>query len=417
MIFYKNILNCSAALTLASLVTPAYAVMRTKPARAEKIGVILPANDFVASQLKTGIEIALAQSGASPERVVFHLKKNGENPRTTFEGLLRRANIGMIINGAPLDAVALDRFASTRHIPLVHAGKVDTSSLSRLSFAVFPNETQLSATTAAYIADKKMSRVALLIRKDALSSAWSHDLLRRIQGMPAQSVEVFPYQAEDLNSMETAAKKLLKIDNVLRKDEWEKLAEEAQAKALEENVPFQPEKLMLPARMDFDVVVLPADFRNVKHFLKIFKYLHAPKFPMIGNQQWRAPELMDPPEPFLEGSVIVDFIPETRLLPAPLAQTEASLIDYQVIGYQSLSIALAAMSQIKPGERLGQKIAALQNVGTFGSGATFDGERRVHWPAFLYAVRGARILPLNWRAPVLPRSEDARYTSRFFPAR
>jgi hypothetical protein len=422
----KQLTKMVLALSIAS---PATAVTETKPNCQEsdscrqakpkkaKIGVMLPADQVVAEQIRAGVEAGIRYYGPLPDRVVFYQKKNGESAATAFNNLTRVGGVALIVNGVAQDAAALDSYASRNAIPVFHAARIETSQLSQYSYSVFPNEDRLSATVAAYLSEKKIRRIGVLTRTDAVSSVFTRSLLRQLEENASHTVEVISYQGGDLSSMEQAAKKLLKIDPVLRKDEWDKIFADAQEKAEEENIPFQPEKLMLPAKVDYDLVLLPDDFRTVKHFMKIFKFFRAPKFPMMGNQQWRTKDLLNPPEPFLEGAVIVDYLPEQGRLPALLQQPEAMADDYQVIGFQSLSIALASITQIKTRAQIPPRIASLQNVGLFAEGAPFDAHRRSHWPAFLFQIRGGKIVPLNWRSPPTPPpvKVEGNYTSKFFP--
>ena len=50
------------------------------------------------------------------------------------------------------------------------------------------------------------------------------------------------------------------------------MASEAKAVAESEGKEFDPEKVHLPAKTDFDLVLIPDNFKVVRHFLKLFKF-------------------------------------------------------------------------------------------------------------------------------------------------
>ena len=131
------------------------------------------------------------------------------------------------------------------------------------------------------------------------------------------------------------------------------------------------------------------------------KFLGIEKVPLMGNQQWRAPEMFFPPEPYLASSVFVDYIGSYKKLPYGLhvptqdspyftSPDKLSSLDLSLLARHSISIASRALKKApKDRKNLRAKLRKMRNESKesfFRSRRVFDRNQVSNWPTFLFSM-------------------------------
>jgi hypothetical protein len=373
-------------------------------ANTQKIGVLINQGSYKAEPIKAGLEAFFKSQGQALPNLVFK-EITPTKPEITkaMAQLVYEDHVSLLINSLPHFASAVDELGFSLRIPMIHLTPRPKEKFSTYSYFVFPSESQLARRILDHIAQQSYKKVALLYPAGRHNSPLIEEL---VSGLAAHNVAVESamYAPTDYNSMELAAKKLFKIDPVERSEEWLKLNEEAKKAAEENNVAFNPNSVVLPPINDYDAMILPDNFKNVRHFVKIFKFLGINSLKLIGNQEWRTPDLLVPPEPFLNNSVFVDFIGSYLAVPKPLvpqtqpdspyfvAAVDAETIDFKIIAYHAGEIAYQAIAQATKRQAIDNSLAGLSNISQyFARGPVFDGSRQSTWPSYLFKVQGQQI--------------------------
>jgi hypothetical protein len=152
-------------------------------------------------------------------------------------------------------------------------------------------------------------------------------------------------------------------------------------------------------------VVIADDFRAVRHFVNALRFHRITGVVLAGDQQWRSPALVTPPEPALAGALFADFIGSYADLPAKLgtptaaspyfaAPADVVRADFGVVGYRVGDIALRALAVTSRRASLPTALAHLPSAGSGyfpADGGAFDAARDAVWPTYLFRVADERI--------------------------
>ena len=192
-----------------------------------------------------------------------------------------------------------------------------------------------------------------------------------------------------------------------RSAEYAELLNNSRKKAQSEGVGFNPKTVTLPAIKDFDAVIIPDNFKIIRHFSNIFKYLGVNRIPLIGTYEWRSFDLIHPYDPSLEGSFFVDFIGKYSSLPRSLNfaiekdspyfidPSSVSRIDHSIIGYHSTSIIDQLLSKnFKKKSQLIKHLRVMNNTHSssyFKQGRIFDQNQVAYWPSFILNIKDGEI--------------------------
>ncbi|MBF0443609.1 MAG: hypothetical protein HQK54_17010 [Oligoflexales bacterium] len=382
-----------------------------------KIGVLLPleiaATKPVVDALLSGMK-AVYPSGKinfTDRVVVKNTNGSAADLEKALADLIFVDNVAMIIGGATRsEANLLSPWADKLMLPIILVSQRDTEIKESFnSFYVFPRLDVLVDSVLGYIDSKKFKRVAILQPAKFTPSKLALTLNEKLTANGVDTSLSTQYNPKDYDSMEIAAKKIFKIDNKARAAELKELYDKEKENAEKEKKEFNPQLVVLPPIIDIDAIFIPDNFRNVRHFVNIFKYLGVEKIPIIGNQEWRAQGLVDPYEPFLDGAVFVDYIrsyqelpqrirPEAGDSPYFVKPEETAKIDYQIIGYHAINLAEQTLKGVPEKRRkLTAKLARIEIRDSvyFTNGPAFDKDRNANWPSFLFKVVNKGIEPLS----------------------
>ncbi len=379
-----------------------------------KIGVILPLTGpraKFANYIVHGLRAALAENNQKMEDVVV-LKDSVGQAKTAearLSELIFHDKVTLVIGG--MDAAEADllaKWSKDLMVPvMLLARDREVTAASPFAFRVYPDEKRLAETLVNAAVKRGLKRIAI-VRPDNHKSDKIADYFRKALAKAGGNVAFdLVFTPGNLDSMMGVGRQMFQIDAADRRDEFQRAYKKARKAAADENVPFDPRMVVLKPIVQFDAVFLPDDFRTVRHFAKLFKFNMVDKLPMIGNHEWRSPALVEPWDPFLEGSIFADFIGSYAKLPTGLAtETVGSpyfvrpqqvvITDFQLIGYRAGKAAriTAAQAAGKNRRQLNLVAGALvsDQPNFFGTGKVFDEERQSNWPTFLFSVAKDRII-------------------------
>ncbi|MFW7377651.1 MAG: hypothetical protein ACOH5I_02430 [Oligoflexus sp.] len=382
------------------------------------------------SYVTQALQAYFKSQGRSFEQNVVTLNTMGQGEafRQRLAEAVFHHHASIIIGGASrFEAHLLEEWSEKLQIPaIILHQNVNLRRVPKHSFYVSPDIPQIVHALMQFLNERRIRKIAILQPGNRRDLMVDH-IQQRFQHNPAIRYELYHFRHHDYASMEGSARRLFRIDDPDRQEELEKLIIERKEEAEKKGVSFDPRHIMLPAIADFDAIYIADNFKTVRHFVSIFKYLNAPKVMLIGNQQWRAPELLSPPEPYLEGSVFFDYIGSyQRLLPsmqAPTGDNEyftspeyASSIDIKIMAIHAVQIIdrILADHQVRRYEMY-QELEKLENTDPqfFANGLVFNKFHSTYWPTFLFRIWQNRLELLKpIHDPKLSRSNLSHQKNR-----
>lgn len=399
----------SSARQLLSLIVKALAYHN------RKIGVLLPNGGDTkhsAEAVLEGMKAALGPDIFSRQVIVKNTLGQLVHLQRALAELVFIENISIIIGGATkAEATHLLPYAGRLMLPiLIMSQRLPSYKYNRNAFYVFPNLNTLVEKIVNHAISQNYQKIALLLPSQSSSSKLVDLLALRFKEAGIDANMQFFYTPNDYPSMELAAKKIFKIDPGERAEELAEIVKRAKERAQKNKEKFNPNLISLPPIIDVDAIFIPDNFRTVRHFAKIFQYLGVKKINLIGNQKWRAFGLIQPPEPFLEGAVFVDYIGSYENIPRGIkvqeiigaskyfvSPTETFKVDYMIIGYHAIDLATKALQgKMLKRRHLNKKLRRIHNRNSryFENGRAFDKRGNAKWPAFLFRVTDQDIVLL-----------------------
>ncbi len=366
-----------------------------------KVGVILRAKNERDAAIADGFR-------AVPHSEQLIVKEVVDDPKAVQQALAELVlvhQVAAVMGGTQRrDAALLAEWAAQLRLTFINLAPFTYlgSKRSRFAFTVFPSETKLAQKLTQYISQRRFKRIAVLrpARNDAVTFAGTVTRLAQKAGVDISTQWV--YFSSDYASLEDAVKKLFKIDRKLREKEFKDLYEKMKKEAEDKKLPFNPNQVILPPVVDVDAVVIPDNFRLVRHIAKIMQFHGVKNLPLIGHQQWRAPELVEPTDPFMNGAAFVDYIGRYDQLPDILTgggtgdnpffipSGETNKLDFRVVGYRAANIMLSFLhSGNNKRYAIADKLVKfeLPPQGPFSEGPVFTPQRMSQWPAFILKVQ------------------------------
>lgn len=374
-----------------------------------KVGVVLPLTGKYEQSGKNILEGIRAYYKNIKKPFNLSLKDSGSNILSTQKAiaeLILQNRVSLLIVDEKQKESVSD-LISGLNIPVLLLNPYSSGiKLSNHIFYVYPSQEQLVSTLTDKIVRSGIKRVALLKPNSSDSLNFSNllsDSLKK-QGILISHEEL--YSSSNYETMEWASKSIFQIDPMKRASEYAMLLDQSKQKAQLEGVGFNPSSVVLPAIKDFDAVIIPDNFKIVRHFSKIFKYLGVNKIPLIGTYEWRSFDLIHPYDPTLEGSFFVDFIGKYTDLPRSLNfalekdssyfidPSSVSRIDHEIIGYRSMDITDKALSK-----RFKKRSALIRYLRTmnssdssyFNPGPVFNTNQVALWPSFILNISNGGI--------------------------
>ncbi len=398
-----------------------------------KIGVLLPLSGpkrEIGLHFEAAIRSFYKSNPARFKKTIVIMDSKGL-PRPFHESLARlvfEEKVSILIGGATHQEARLLRLWST-HLEissLILHEQTLRSPAAPYAFYVSPDQDQLSLTLTSYMRSQKYKRVAVF-HPENHQLRFVKQINKHSRDNGIHVTHNFSYKPADFHSLESSVKELFRLDDPERAEELAELMaakQESQEPAtlpspeeeyvvddLESRTTQMPptKKVFLPPIVNVDAIVLADHFKTLRHFVAILKYYKVPRLPLLGTQQWRAPEIFKPWEPYLSGSVFVDYIGSYRQLPYRLkvsssdseyltSPSEAQVLDIWLIGRHGVDIAdriLYFLPQDRRNiNRILQKMPSRKNEHFFQSKQVFDSTHKSYWPTYLFTINGKSIYQL-----------------------
>ena len=371
-----------------------------------KVGVVLPLEGDNRSKtlaLLSGMHAGISGKKSFSKKFLVRSSYGGfRSVERAVAELLLLENVSLLIGGlSQVESRMLANYARLFRIPYLNVGPY--AQRNSYTYTVGPDPVGFIFALARYAELQRYENLAILIPSQEAKSKTTRTMIQALSRKGVE-VETYTYQRNNYDSMEAAAKNLFQIDPIKRKEEFEELFEQKKLEVESQGVTFDPRFVSLPPIIDFDAVYIADHFRNVRHFVNIFKYLGVKKVPLVGDQQWRSIGLLDPPEEFLTGAVFMDFVGSYSRLPSGLQvlgsenpylipAKEIVSVDHKLIGYRVASIVQSSLKKSTEPPKLNSIIAklSLPKDRYFSGGPVFRKNNNTKWPVFLLRVDPGRL--------------------------
>lgn len=381
-------------------------VLKALSEHTARIGVLLPLSGPNAADgqaVLAGMKTLYPYRGIQfQDRVIVRDTRGfAQNMESALAEMIFKHQVSVVIGGlTAVEARPLARWASILKTPAVILNQKNSENKDPNIFYSYPSQYKLAKTLADFMKSKGVGKVALLRPANNNRSRFSIMLDGILSKLRINTENAYSYNPNDYPTLEAAAKKVFKIDPKERAEEYQALVREEKKKSLEAGLPFKPSSVALKPIIDIDAIVIDDNFRTVRHFAKLFRFLGVENIPLYGPPQWRARGLVDPPDPFLEGAYFVDYIGSYQSLPKGIAaQTigspffvkpeQSSTIDYMIIGQHAVKISDRVLSKpLLKKRRLHLRLQILTNDSGpyFRPGRIFDEDQVTTWPNFIFQV-------------------------------
>lgn len=376
-----------------------------------KVGLFVSqsGSDYRMSQaVIKGARAAFNESGDDFDKrvVVMDTGGNPAGAQRVLADFVLRERVALVIGGANQpEAVALASWADRLFLPMIVLTDKIPGVTSKLVFRSYPKESELATSLAKAAQSRSIKRIAILKPSDGKGAQFAAAFREEAKEKGIEIANELTFIRGDFNSMETCGKTVFKIDVTERHDEYEELLKQKAAEAEAKGQTFNPRFVFLKPVVDVQAILIPDDFKTVRHFAKIFKYLGVERMSLLGNQAWRSVALIDPPEPAMEGSIFTDFIGNYTLIPQALQvptsrspyfiepQSVAD-VDFGIVAYRAgWAAAQSLKAPLKVRHRLTKNLIALrgESKSFWGPGPVFDKDRQTTWPSFVFIVDADRI--------------------------
>ena len=383
-----------------------------------RIGILLP---LTGPKRDIGLHIQAAirsYYGNDPEKIqssVTIVDTRGL-PQGFHQGLAQLVfedKVSMIIGGAIKAEAKLLRLWSYKlqTTTLILQNRPYGIRSSPHTFYISPDQRQLIKTLTSYMRSRSLKSIAIL-HPDKKKKEFVSLLESYAKKMDIEVKKVYQYEENNFTSLDNIVKDLFRLEDPERQTELEellKLREEEAVNTGESIEAIAAKPIFLPPIVEVDAIFLADHFKTLRHLVGVLKYYKVPRIPLLGTHQWRAPELLQPAEPYLNGSVFVDYVGGYSLLPHKLRvskkesdfltePTEAHALDLWMIGRHGIDVADRALSYLPRDRRqiyrIIEKIPSRSGDRFFQSKQVFNEQHVSFWPTFLFTVSGNSLYQL-----------------------
>jgi hypothetical protein len=287
-----------------------------------RVGIILPIGPQ--SHLKhvlAAFEARARQDNLDPKKFLVLIDNNNRPEKTTqaVSSLIFEHKVSAIIGGTePADAAILRLWAPRLMIPTFIMMEPPTSAPTPFVFYSYPSQKVLAEGAIQANLRFGHKRVSILTPSHQRSSRFIAHYVDAAKKNDINVIHQVIYDPKRFDLMESAARKIFRLDPSERRDDLKKLYETAKLHSQETGEPFNPKMIALAPDIQQDAVLIPDNFKIVRHFAKIFGYLGVRRMPLFGHHEWRSKGLLNPWDSFLSGSYFVDLQGSYQSLPAPI---------------------------------------------------------------------------------------------------
>lgn len=270
-------------------------------------------------------------------------------------------------------------------------------------FKVFPNQENYSEKLVLAMKNKGIKRIAVLTPTHYEKSLFLKTIKKTFEEHDIEIVYDIPYDSNNYESMNYACRMIFDIDKSKRWGEYQSIMRRERRKARAKGFKLNRKLVFLPARVNYDAIFIPDNFKIVNHFVKLFEYYQMPQIPLVGTHEWRSKDLTKTKSKLLSGSIFVDFVGDPRQLPKLVKQGQVSQMrvdeslglgtDFQLMGYYSSRLATTAIKASKKKRTIVGKILKRVRIKDkfFRNKPAFKENNNFNWPSFSFEVQGDQI--------------------------
>ena len=389
-----------------------------------KIAILLPSAGFPAAthrDLSQQLETWLQNRGIQSNRLIIWRDSGGtrEKLEAQLAQLVFQEQVAIIIGGLyQQEAPILAQWANRLRIPAIILNRKPEGPAAKYVFYVSPDYKQLASAMTRFALERRLKHIAILEPQFSPDQSLLIAFQNQAKHLQIDIKGPLIYSPNDFNTMDDMLRKLFHIDDEARKEELLDLIRERRLLAQEQGENFDASKIMLPPIVDVDAIIIADHFKNVRHLSKALAYYAVKKIQLIGIPRWRALEIIDPPDPNLNGAVFVDYMGSYNQMPygiqVPLVKsefftdsTQAGLADLKLLVHHAVFSALQALAG-KPAARyaLFRRLETIPgpHQGFLNFPQTFRPDHVAFWPSFLFGIGGTSLSLLQtWNpAPTAP---------------
>ncbi len=375
-----------------------------------KIGVVLPiAGNPYLRHVIAGFEAKIRASNLDPNQILVVIDNQSKEDKTiqALASLVFEHKVSAVVGGTKaLDAAILAKWGSTLRIPTFLL--MEPSISQPEPFVFYAHPTQKSLAQAAVDANIRYGhrRIAILSPVDQHSDRFIDAYENAAKANNITIVHHVPYDGRRFESMESAVRKIFRLDNSERQGELQALYEAAKRRAKETGEVFNAKMVALQPDIRQDAVLIADNFKIVRHFAKIMTYLGARRVPLFGHLEWRSQGLINPWDNFLSGAYFVDFQGSYAAMPDPIKpptlgspffvpSDKVEQADYAMVGWRAMETPLK-LSQMKSESRRKMDQHIPRKIST-GSDSVYDANNVLVWDpsTFVISATGATTGQIN----------------------
>ena len=366
-----------------------------------KIGVVLPISkhSYLIHMVKA-FEANIRANHLDPKKILVVIDNQEKDERThqAIASLVFEHKVSAVIGGTePRDAVILRQWATKITLPTFIMSEPPNSPTQPFVFYTHP--TQKSLSKAAVDANIRFGhkRVAILSPSDQHSQRFITNYIEATKAAGITITHNVAYDPKRFDLMQSAAKKIFRLDGLERQDELKKLYETGKQYAKETGIKFNPKMVALQPDIQQDAIMIPDNFKIVRHFAKIFVFLGVRKLPLFGHFEWRSTALINPWDNFLNGSYFLDFQGAYSSMPEPIkvqtsespffiAPDKVEQADFSIIGWRAIQGPLL-LSQ-KKSEFRRKLDKSIPRKTDKDADVQFDSDNTIVWNSYLFKLNG-----------------------------
>lgn len=348
-------------------------------------------------------EILKGIKKSSKEEILYKgvsFRKN-KNIDKVISDLIYKEKVGIIITWGEKKFLKRVSFWQKRlDIPALVIGNDKRESENK--FKVFPNRNNYTSRLVESMKKKGIKRIAILTPAHYEKSSLLKGIIKDLKENEIEIVYDVIYDSNNYDSMNMACRTIFEIDRSKRHGEYMAIMRSERRKAKAKGFKLNRKLVFLPARVNYDAILIPDNFKIVNHFVKLFEYYQMPRIPLIGTYEWRSKDLVKSKHPLLQGALFVDFIGDPNKLPTVVKKENAQRkrigdslglgTDYQLMGYYSSKLASISVKASKNKRKLVSKILKKVKIKDrfFQNKPAFKGND-LNWPSFLFEVNQGEI--------------------------
>jgi hypothetical protein len=378
-----------------------------------KVAVFIPmTNTMVGREILSGIQASSPDAfGVKQGNIIIfdssNYSKNDKLLLADLSNALFQHKVSAVIGGYERETEKnLTLWAEKLLVPAFILNTLTSSPAKPLKFTYYIHPTLKELAKKLVLGHQRYQhkKVSILRPNDNHMDGFTHEYVSAAQAAGITILQNVVYDPRRVDSMESAARKLFKLEPNDRRQELNALYDRAKKRAANNGVAFNPKMVALQPIVDQDAIGVFDQFKNTRHMAKILSYLGVRKIPLFGTFEWRSIGLVDPFDLFLSSSYFVDFIGRYNNLPrslglSPLEQDsnflppdQVEVVDLRVIGFRAGQAASTIVPFSIPGQKFVERRKldrTLKETFKDHTELKFDEKNQLIWPAHLFEVTGS----------------------------